>query len=73
MKRFKKTLHPKRKKKDRFTVTASKITGITSITFPTNEELRREFPELIMYSGGGGLPEDYFERVRCEYSNEIVP
>lgn len=52
MKRFKKTLHPKLKKKAKFTVTTSKITGITSITFPTNEELRLEFPELIMHTGG---------------------
>ena len=46
MKRFKKTLHPKLKKK------AKSISGVSKVAFPTNEELRKEFPELIMWTGG---------------------
>lgn len=46
MKRFKKTLRPKLKKK------AKSVVGISTIAFPTNEELRRDFPELITWTGG---------------------
>ena len=62
MKRFKKTLHPKLKKK------AKSVSGISTVAFPTNEELRREFPELIAWTGGAGfLPIDLYP------VSEIVP
>lgn len=45
-----KKMYPKRKRKIK-----KMVTGIATISFLTNEELRKEFPELIAYTGGSGF------------------
>lgn len=55
-----KKMYPKRKRKIK-----KMVTGIATISFLTNEELRKEFPELIAYTGGSVfLPIDLYPTMK---------